>query len=474
MGKVGGFLEHPRRDPEKEPPAERVRHGREFERRLPVLAAREQGARCMDCGVPTCHAACPLGNRIPDWNDLVYRDRWRAGLASLEATNPMPEVTGRVCPAPCEAACVLEPSGAPVSIKALEHALADRGWEEGSVQPQRPARRTGRRVAVVGSGPAGLACAQALVRAGHDVQVLERDDRAGGLLRYGIPDFKLEKRVLERRLALLREEGVELRTGVEVGRDVTLAALRASHDAVVLAVGATVPRELAVPGRELAGVHLAMRYLVHANRRAEGEAPLAELDARGKRVVVLGGGDTGSDCLGTALRQGALSVLQLELAPEPPAQRSEGTPWPAWPHQWRVSSSQQEGGERHFAVRTVELEGEEGRVRALRAVRDAGPSRGEALRWEVDLVLLAMGFSGAEGRVLEGTPLGLDARGRLRGAEGGFATEVPGVFSCGDARRGQSLVVWALWEGLACARAVDLALQGSSALASMPEARLPF
>jgi glutamate synthase (NADPH/NADH) small chain len=464
MGKVGGFLEHEREGADKEPARERLGHWREFERKLPVIHAREQGARCMNCGVPTCHGGCPLANAIPDFNDLVYRDRWRAASASLHGTNNFPEVTGRVCPAPCEAACVLEIDGAPVTIRLLEREVADRAIEEGWVQPQPAERRTGRRVAVVGSGPAGLACAQELARMGHDVTVLERDDRLGGLLRYGIPDFKLEKAIVDRRVAQMRAEGVSFRTGVHVGRDVTIASLCATHDAVVLATGATVARDLPVPGRSLKGVRLAMEYLSRANRHVAGDHVMDPIDAKGLRVLILGGGDTGSDCLGTALRQGAASVTQLEIAPRPPEHRGPADAWPDWPWIYRVSSSQEEGGERAFALRTARFTGDsEGRVTGVechkvRWERGVMTDTGETARFDADLVLLAMGFVGPEASAFAGTDLAADPRGNILADDVRYTTSEPRVFACGDARRGQSLVVWAIAEGRRCARAIDRAM----------------
>ena len=465
MGKLGGFIEIERRSPEKEPVEARTQHSREFERRLPVLAAREQGARCMNCGVPTCHGGCPLGNAIPDFNDLVYRDKWRGAIASLHETNNFPEVTGRVCPAPCEAACVLDLQGKPVTIRAIERESADRAWDEGWVVPQPAERRSGKRVAVVGSGPAGLSCAQELARMGHDVTVLERDDRLGGLMRYGIPDFKLEKSLVDRRIEQLRAEGVSFRTSVTVGRDVTIASLRATHDAVVLATGASVARELAVPGRALSGVHLAMEFLTQANRTIAGDSLTEVISAKGKRVLILGGGDTGSDCLGTSLRQGAAHVVQLEIAPRPPESRGQRDPWPQWPWIYRESSSQEEGGERLFALRTVALTGDaEGRVTGAqcekRALQQGELSdTGETVHLEADLVLLAMGFVGPETAVASGAEITLDPRGNFLAEWDHFETSEPRVFACGDARRGQSLVVWAIAEGRACARSVHRAMR---------------
>jgi glutamate synthase (NADPH) small chain len=484
MGKPTGFLELERAEPEKEPVEERVRHWREFERRLPVLEARDQGARCMNCGVPFCHTGCPLGNQIPDWNDHVYRDRWERASVSLHATNNFPEITGRICPAPCEEACVLNIPETPVSIKAIERAIADRAIEEGGgLRPRLAERRSGRRVAVVGSGPAGLAAAQQLARAGHDVTVLERSDRIGGLLRYGIPDFKLEKAVIDARVEQMKAEGVVFRTGVEVGTDVSLEGLRAMHDAVVLATGATRPRDLPIPGRELGGVHFAMEFLDQQNRVVAGDRVEGQILATGKKVLVLGGGDTGSDCLGTSIRQRAADVTQIELLPRPPEERAESPqPWPLWPWVMRTSSSQEEGGERDFAVLTKRfVAGPDGRVRAIEAVRvewseDRRTMReieGSAFEIECDLVLLALGFVGPEAQAWSGLPVTQDPRGNVRADTESFVSSVPGVFACGDARRGQSLVVWAIWEGRQAARAVDAYLTGETHLASTPFAYAP-
>ncbi len=479
MGKLGAFLTIPRVGPEKEPVASRVTHYHELERRLPVITAEEQGARCMSCGVPFCHTGCPLGNAIPDWNDHVANGRWALALESLEATNNFPEVTGRVCPAPCEEACVLRIAEAPVTIRALERAIADHAAEAGELQPRRALAMTGKRVVVVGSGPAGMACAQELARAGHAVTLIERDDRPGGLLRYGIPDFKLEKSVVERRVRQMQAEGVAFRLGVEVGRDVTLASLCAEHDAVVVATGAAVARELPIPGRELLGVHRAMDYLVQQNRVVAGDViePSARLDARGRDVVVLGGGDTGSDCVGTAHRQGARSVTQIELLPRPPDVRAEETPWPRWPLVMRTSSSQEEGGSREFAFLTKRfVVGDGGRVRALLGVEvewDASRRRfdekpGTEREIPCDLVLLALGFTGPEAGTWTGSDLATDARGNVLASTERFVTNDPKLYACGDVRRGQSLVVWAIWEGRECARAVDRALLGEVRMPRVP------
>jgi len=466
MGKLRGFIEIDRLKPSARAIDERLHDWREFELPLPEAKLRDQGARCMDCGIPFCHDGCPLGNLIPDFNDHVYGGRWDSALRALHATNNFPEITGRVCPAPCEASCVLNLEKQPVTIKTIEKSIIDRAFAAGALPVERATVRSGKRVAVVGSGPAGLAAAQELARAGHDVVVLEKADRIGGLLRYGIPDFKLEKDVLDRRLEQMRAEGVEFRTGIDCGSDVSGDELRSSYDAVVLAGGAMKPRDLTVPGRELRGVHFAMDFLTQQNRRVAGLPVDAEdILAGGKRVVVLGGGDTGSDCVGTSLRQGAASVLSLELMPRPPDERREQNPWPQWPLVYRTSSSHEEGGERDFAVMTKRLVGEHGRVTALEAVRVElradGKERpqlievaGSEFRIPCDLVLLAMGFVGPvrEG-LLEQLGVALDARGNVAVRDG--RTSVDGVFAAGDMARGQSLVVWAIAEGRKVARAVD-------------------
>lgn len=475
MGRPRGFVEIARVRAPRRPVDERLGDWAEFELALPEPALREQAARCMDCGIPFCHQACPLANVIPGWNDLVLAGRWDEASASLHATNNFPEVTGRVCPAPCEASCVLAMDTLPnpadpvhptapgaVTIKQIERQIADRAFDEG-LAPAVCAPRTGRRVAVVGSGPAGLAAAQQLARAGHAVTVYERDARPGGLLRYGIPDFKLEKSVLDRRLAQMEAEGVVFRTGVAVGDDVTGAALRAEYDAVVLCGGAMVARALTVAGADLAGVHPAMDYLSQQNRRVAGE-PVGDVPilATGRHVVVLGGGDTGSDCVGTALRQGAASVTSLELLPRPPDHRTADNPWPAWPQVFRTSSSHEEGGSRAFGVMTERvLADAAGHVRALACVsvdRVEGrlvPRAGSAVEIPCDLLLLAMGFVGSRGDgVLAQLGVSLDARGNVA-AEGYAAKGAPGVFVAGDMRRGASLVVWAIAEGRAAAAACD-------------------
>ena len=458
MGELGAFLKITRAETPERPPAERVGDHREFVKVLPLVELKQQGARCMECGVPFCHSGCPLGNLIPDWNDLVYRDRFDEAIEQLHRTNNFPEFTGRLCPAPCEAACVLEiDEGNAVTIKQIELAIVDRAWEAGWVVTQPPRERTGRTVAVVGSGPSGLAAAQELNRAGHTVTVLERDEAGGGLMRFGVPDFKIEKTVIERRLRQLADEGVEFRYRVEVGIDVTAEELRESHDAIVLATGSRVPRDLPVPGRELDGVHYAMEYLYGRNRAVAGSAEPA-LTAAGKHVIVIGGGDTGADCVASAHREGAASVTQIELLGEPPAHRpDELTPWPLWPMKLRTSYALKEGGERSFAVSTTGLSGD-GRVEHIHWSENSGAPPFEAVpgteeTHPADLVLLAMGFLGPEQQLLEA--LGVERDGRSNAAAPAFATSVPGVFAAGDARRGQSLVVWAIDEGRRCARAVD-------------------
>jgi glutamate synthase (NADPH/NADH) small chain len=429
----------------------------------------------MDCGIPFCNQGCPLGNLIPDWNDLVYRDRWREAIDRLHATNNFPEFTGRLCPAPCEGSCVLGINQDPVTIKQVEVSIIDRAWDEGWVVPIRPVLHTGKRVAVVGSGPAGLAAAQQLTRAGHDVVVFERADRIGGLLRYGIPEFKMEKRVLDRRIAQMRAEGTIFRTSVDVGTDVSADELRAEYDAVVLAVGATAARDLPIPGRELRGVHQAMEYLPLANRVQEGDLDGSPIDASGKRVVIIGGGDTGADCLGTSHRQGAASVHQFEIMPRPPEARTDANPWPTWPLIYRTSSAHEEGGERVYAVNTEQFVGDdEGNLVGLRyheVAQEVVDGRvtfqrveGSDVELPVDLVFLAMGFVGPESTPFVGQfGVDLDERGNLA-RDGGWATNVDGVFVAGDAGRGQSLIVWAIAEGRACAAAVDEHLMGTTDL----------
>jgi glutamate synthase (NADPH/NADH) small chain len=473
MADPRGFLTTARETPTRRPVDVRTQDWREVYDDFAYERLQQQAGRCMDCGIPFCHQGCPLGNLIPEWNDLVWRDDWREAIERLHATNNFPEFTGRLCPAPCETACVLGINADPVTIKQVEVEIVDRAWDEGWITPQPPERLSGKTVAVVGSGPAGLAAAQQLTRAGHTVAVFERADRIGGLLRYGIPEFKMEKRHLERRLDQMRLEGTKFRPGVDVGTDITADQLRKRYDAIVLAGGATAPRDLPVPGRELDGIHPAMDYLPWANRAQEGDPVLdAEgqppITARGKDVVIIGGGDTGADCLGTALRQGARSVTQLEILPRPPEQRAETMPWPTYPMVYRVSSAHEEGGERVFAVSTKSFLGDaQGCVRALVLIEvDAQfqPIEGTEREIPAQLVLLAMGFLGPErGPLLDGLKVELDQRGNVaRGTD--WATNTAGVFSCGDMGRGQSLIVWAIAEGRACAAAVDRWLMGDTQL----------
>jgi glutamate synthase (NADPH/NADH) small chain len=472
VGKVTGFLEFERIDPQKRPVPERVKDFREFE--LPVVQEQlaAQGARCMDCGIPFCNSGCPLGNLIPDWNDHVFKNDPKRAILALHATNNFPEFTGRVCPAPCEAACVLGINDDPVSIKLIERSIADRAWADALVEPILPKSRTGKKVAVVGSGPAGLAAAQQLNRAGHSVTLFERDDRIGGLLMYGIPDFKMEKSLIERRVQQMTTEGVVFKTSVDVGKDVTAEALRTEFDAVVLTMGSRVPRDLPVPGRELPGIHYAMDFLTQQNRRVAGETvPDSEaILATGKRVVVIGGGDTGSDCIGTSHRQGALSVTSFEIMPRPPDDRADSTPWPLWPLMLRTSSSHEEGGSRDFSVSTERVAGN-GKVERLECVRvelKGGKFErvsGSEFTLDADLVLLAMGFVHPEHPgIVHDLGLGLDKRGNVQ-VDKKFMTSVPGVFAAGDCQRGQSLVVWAIADGRKAARGVDEYLMGRSELA---------
>jgi glutamate synthase (NADPH/NADH) small chain len=468
MGKATGFIEFARVKPHARPVAERVHDYRHVYEAYPAGEMAHQAARCMDCGVPFCHQGCPLGNLIPDWNDLVYRDSWKAAIARLHQTNNFPEFTGLLCPAPCEGSCVLGINKDPVTIKAIELAIVDRAFDEGWIVPEEPRTRTWKKVAIVGSGPAGLAAAAELNRAGHSVTVFEKSDRIGGLLRYGIPEFKMEKRVLDRRLDLLAAEGVVFRAGVHAGVDLPAAELRRSFDAVLLAGGAGLARDLTVPGRELAGVHFAMEFLTQQNRRCQGDAVAAAeaISAAGKHVVIIGGGDTGADCLGTVHRQGARSVAQLELLPAPPAARAADNPWPTWPHVFRTSSAHEEGGDRLYAVTTTHFSGDgSGRVQALhgqRVERTAVDGRaafaavpGSAFEMPADLVLLAMGFAGAEkSPLVDGLALRITDRGTVWRDEQ-WQTSVPGVFAAGDMQRGQSLVVWAIADGRQAAAAID-------------------
>ena len=476
MGKTTGFLELARIAEVAEPVQERVRHYREFVLTLSDGAAEKQGARCMDCGIPFCQSGCPVNNIIPDWNDLVYRHQWKQALDVLHATNNFPEFTGRVCPAPCEAACTLNINSDPVGIKSIEHFIIDKGYEEGWVVPLPPAAKTGRRVAVVGSGPAGMACAQQLGRAGHDVVLFEKSDRIGGLLRYGIPDFKMEKHWIDRRMAQMSAEGVEFRPSVEVGRDVDVATLRDEFDAVVLTGGAEQPRDLPVPGRDLPGVHFAMEFLPQQNRVVAGDSVASQLTATGKHVVVIGGGDTGSDCVGTSNRHGAAAITQFELLPQPPESENKPLVWPNWPIKLRTSSSHEEGCDRDWSVTTKRFEGRDGKVEKLIAARvewhrdGNGPPKmveipGSEFEIPADLVLFAMGFVGpVQTGLLEQFGVERDARTNVKADTESYRTSVPKVFAAGDMRRGQSLVVWAIREGRQAARAVDEFLMGSSRL----------
>jgi glutamate synthase (NADPH/NADH) small chain len=481
MGKPTGFLEIERQDRTYEPVDARLKTWNEFVNPLAPPAVAQQAARCMDCGIPFCHQGCPVNNQIPDFNHLVYRDQWREALDNLQSTNNFPEFTGRVCPAPCETSCTLNIDDNPVTIKTIERQIVDRGWDEGWITPQVSPRGTGKRVAVVGSGPAGLACAQQLASAGHEPTVFEKSDRIGGLLRYGIPDFKMEKHLIDRRIAQMKAEGVIFRANFEVGVTVSVQRLLDDYDVLVMAGGAEAPRDLPVLGRELDGVHYAMEFLTQQNKRNAGDAeavaaPTGTLSAAGKHVVVIGGGDTGSDCIGTSNRQGALSVTQLEIMPQPPERENKTLTWPDWPLMLRTSSSQEEGCERDFAVATKRAIGKYGRVNALECVRlepvagDDGRTHmreieGSSFELKADLVLLAMGFVGArQGGLVEQGGVELDPRGNVKANVTDYRTSAPSIFSCGDMRRGQSLVVWAIREGRQCARAVDEFLMGASKL----------
>jgi glutamate synthase (NADPH/NADH) small chain len=479
MGKITGFMEIARQDRTYVPVPERIKFYKEFVRPLSDADLSKQGARCMDCGIPFCQSGCPVNNIIPDWNDLVFRGNWPEALEVLHSTNNFPEFTGRVCPAPCEASCVLNINDDPVAIKSIEQAIVDKGWQEGWIAPQPPASKTGKRVAVVGSGPAGMACAQQLARVGHDVVLFEKNDRIGGLLRYGIPDFKMEKSHIDRRIDQMRAEGVTFRPNVHVGAKFPVDKLLREFDAVALTGGAEHPRDLNAPGRDLAGIHFAMDFLPQQNRRVAGDEVPAQISAKGKHVVVIGGGDTGSDCIGTSIRQGAASVTNFELMPQPPDQEDKPLTWPYWPMKLRTSSSHEEGAERDFAVSTKAFAGRDGKVTHLTAahvefVKAADGSMqlkevpGTEFTIPADLVLLAMGYVHPvqEGLVAE---LGLekDARGNVKATTDGkgcYQTSRAKVFAAGDMRRGQSLVVWAIREGRQCARAVDEFLMGSSEL----------
>jgi glutamate synthase (NADPH/NADH) small chain len=486
MGKATGFIEFDRVEEGYEPVAQRVKNYKEFVIGLDDAQAKQQAARCMDCGTPFCNNGCPVNNIIPDFNDLVYAQQWRAALETLHSTNNFPEFTGRICPAPCEAACTLNINADPVGIKSIEHAIIDRGWAEGWVEAQKPKFKTGKKVAVVGSGPAGLAAAQQLARAGHEVTVFEKNDRVGGLLRYGIPDFKMEKHHIDRRVAQMQAEGVVFRTGVligDLGKDSKVTnwaketlspmQLQADFDAVLLCGGAEQSRDLPVPGRDLDGIHFAMEFLPQQNKVVAGDQLKGQLRADGKHVVVIGGGDTGSDCVGTSNRHGAASVTQFELMPQPPEHEDKPLVWPYWPIKLRTSSSHEEGCDREFAIATKEFVGDKGKVTAVKTVRVAWqdgkmkevPGTEQTLK--ADLVLLAMGFTAPVGSVLDAFGVDKDARGNARASTeflGGYATNVPKVFAAGDMRRGQSLVVWAIREGRQAARAIDEALMGASDL----------
>ena len=481
MGDATGFLKHDRENPTRRPVPVRLRDWKEVYEPFAAEKLQVQASRCMDCGIPFCNNGCPLGNLIPDWNDLVYRNHWQDAIERLHATNNFPEFTGRLCPAPCESACVLGINEDPVTIKQVEVSIVDRAWEEGWITPQIPNHSTGKRIAVIGSGPAGLATAQQLTRAGHEVLVLERADRIGGLLRYGIPEFKMEKSQLDRRLGQMRAEGTEFRTNANVGQNVDIDVLLARYDAVVLAVGASVGRDLAsVPGRGLTGIHQAMEYLPLSNRVQEGDTESSPIDANGKHVVIIGGGDTGADCLGTAHRQGAASVVQLEIMPEPPSERAENNPWPQWNLILRTASAHEEGGERVYSVNTEAfVDNGAGQVRALRLhhveMREGTFVKVEGTEQEIpaDLVFLALGFTGPD-TAGWAKQLGVEVDGRGNVVrDGRYMTTVPGVFVAGDAGRGQSLIVWAIAEGRSCAAGADEWLMGSTTLPApiLPTAR---
>jgi glutamate synthase (NADPH/NADH) small chain len=477
MGKVTGFLEVERVEPASLPPAERIKFYREFSLDLSEKELKDQGSRCMDCGIPFCQTGCPVNNIIPDWNDLVYHGRWQEAVETLHSTNNFPEFTGRICPAPCEASCVLNINSKAVTIKNIEHSIIDKAWENGWVKAMIAPHQTGKRVAVIGSGPAGLAAAQQLARAGHAVVVFEKNDRVGGLLRYGIPDFKMEKHLIDRRLEQLRAEGVEFRTQQHVGVNVNAQDLLNEYDAVILSGGSEHPRDLPVPGRELDGIHFAMNFLPQQNKRVAGDEVVNQLTATGKHVVVIGGGDTGSDCVGTSIRQGALSVTQFELMPRPPEEENRPLTWPNWPMRMRTSSSQEEGCERDWAVGTKAFLGENGKIKKLVANRVEwlkDPVSGQMKMSEIagsefdipaDLVLLAMGYvHPVQTGLLQQLGVALDPRGNVSANTDSYQTSVAKVFSAGDMRRGQSLVVWAIREGRQCARAVDEFLMGSTNL----------
>ncbi len=487
MADPKGFLKYGRENAPRRPVEERIHDWKEVYADFPDEKLKTQAARCMDCGIPFCHVGCPLGNIIPDWNDLVYRNRWREAIERLHATNNFPDFTGRLCPAPCETSCVLGINQDPVTIKQIEQRIIDHAFAEGWIKPEPPSKRTGKRVAVIGSGPAGLAAAQQLNRAGHNVVVFERADRIGGLLRYGIPDFKLEKHILDRRLGQMSEEGVEFRPGVNAGVDITPEQLKSDFDAVLVACGSTVPRDLPIPGRELHGVYFAMDYLTQQNRFNAGDDISGEerITAEGKSAVILGGGDTGADCLGTAHRQGAKRITQIELLPKPPQARAEDNPWPQWSFILRTSSAHEEGGDRDWSVNTKAFEGENGQLKRMRCVRlqwgepDANGRcsmeeiPGSDFAIEADIVFLALGFLHTQRTgLLEKLGVEFDARGNVI-ADSNYMTNVPGVFAAGDARRGQSLIVWAIAEGREAARGIDIWLMGDSHL-PLVGAKLPL
>lgn len=478
MGKPTGFMEIPRAERHYKPAGERIQHYREFTIAPDDAEMSQQGARCMDCGIPFCHQGCPINNIIPDWNEMVHRGDWQKALEILHSTNNFPEFTGRICPAPCEAACTLNLTDQPVTIKSIECAIIDKGWELGLVKPQIPAQRTGKRVAVIGSGPAGMACAQQLARAGHEVVLYEKNDRIGGLLRYGIPDFKMEKHLIDRRIAQMQAEGVRFRPNSHIGTEISAQKILADFDAVVLTIGSEKPRDLEVAGRnDLKGVHFAMDFLRQQNKRVAGDTVSDDIaiSAKGKRVVVIGGGDTGSDCIGTSIRQGATSVVQIEILPKPPEKENKLLTWPLWPNKLRTSSSQEEGCERHWSVNTQSVTGKDGVIKQLNAVKVEWKQEGgqwkmsempeTAFILDADLVLLAMGFvHPVHAGLLDELGVERDGRGQIKANEKEYRTSVDKVFAAGDGRRGQSLVVWAIREGRQAARSVDEYLMGSSEL----------